>query len=62
LKKRCVQKPFAYFGRFFLLIKSIYPAHIPPAAYSTTWLDCLDMPRLCVDTIHCTQTVCGHCT
>jgi hypothetical protein len=31
LRKRCVQKRFAYFGLFFLLIKNIYPAHTPAA-------------------------------
>jgi hypothetical protein len=30
--------------------------------HSTTWLDCQDMPRLGVDTKHCTRTVLGYCT
>lgn len=32
LNKRCVHKRSAYFGRLFLLITNIYPAHMPFAA------------------------------
>jgi hypothetical protein len=31
LNKSRIQKYFAYFGHFFLLIKNIYPPHIPAA-------------------------------
>ena len=55
LNKHCFHKCFAYFGRFFLLIKNIYPAHIPAA---TSWHGLIYWTRqVGVDTKHFMRSV-----
>jgi hypothetical protein len=59
LIKRHVHKRFAYFGRIFLLIKNIQPAHIQTAT-SLHDMALFDWTRpVGVDTKHCTQSVPG---
>jgi hypothetical protein len=57
LKKPCVHKRLAYFGRLFLVIANIYARHMPAA---TSWHFLIGCTcQIGVDTKHFMQSVRG---